>query len=221
MAEPTLVFSFSHDSAGDTPWGFNGGIEEDPNKNGWRGIDPSTDLVVFTGGGILGSLPVPTVASGTRDATIRPAVASYVIPQTYVEQGPNMYIAQHAGHNVNRYAMAVHVRGHMTSDLYLEAWDDNSFSTINLEILTGTPESGGDSYVNAIRTTYVEPPWHPGWSGADAPAAFLRGVENRVGLGNFSTVTDQTLYYNIYIRLETDCSTFHVFPVLGFRYLYT
>jgi len=220
MAEPELIFAFSHDSAGDTPWGFNGGNEESPNKNGFMGITPATDLVVFTGGGILGSLPTPTTISGHRDATIRPATTSYVIPQTYVEKD-QMYICQHVGYNNNRYAMAVHIKGHMTSDLYLEAWDDNTFSTTNLEILTGTPNSLSDSLISAIRTTYSEPPWYPGWDGTTDGAAFLRGVEHRVGLNNTSTITDSTVYYNIYIRLQTDCSTFHVTPVLGFRYLYT
>jgi len=158
--------------------------------------------------------------SGTRDATIRPSVASYVIPQTYIEKD-QMYIAQHVGHNVNRYAMGVYIKGHMTSDLYLEAWDDNSFSTTNLEVLTGTANSGGNSFINAIRTTSVEPPWNPYWDGNDDGAAFLRGVTYRVALNNSSTITDSTVYYNIYVRLETDCSTFHVLPVLGFRYLYT
>jgi hypothetical protein len=220
MAEPQLIFAFSHDSAGDTPWGFEGGNEENPNKNGWLEITPTTDLLVFTGGGILGTLPVPTVASGTRDATIRPSVTSYVIPQTYVEKDM-MYICQYTGHNVYRYAMGVYIKGHMTSDLYLEAWDDNSFSTTSLELLTGTSNSSNNSFINAIRTTSVEPPWHPGWNGLDDGAAFLRGVTNRIGLNNTSTITDSTVYYNIYVRLETDCSTFHVFPVLGFRYLYT
>ena len=220
MAEPQLVFAFSHDSAGDTPWGFEGGNEENPNKNGWLEITPATDLIVFTGGGILGTLPVPTVASGTRDATIRPSVSSYVIPQTYVEK-EQMYICQHVGRNTYRYAMGVYIKGHMTSDLYLEAFDSNDFSTTNLQLLTGTPNSNYNSYINAIRTTYVEPVWHPYWNGLDDGAAFLRGTEHRIGLNNTSTITNSTVYYNIYIKLETDCDTFHVFPVLGFRYLYT
>lgn len=220
MAEPELIFGFAHTTAGDTPWGFTGGNEEDPNKNGWQDITPATDMVVFTGGGILGSLPTPTCASGTRDATIRPSVTSYVIPQTFIEKDM-MYHACNTGHNTNRYAMGVYIKGHMTSDLYLEAWDDNSFSTTDLEMLTGTANSGGNSFINAIRTTSSEPPWNPGWSGSDTAAAYLRGSSSRIGLNNTSTITDSTVYYNIYVRLETDCSTFHAFPVLGFRYLYT
>jgi hypothetical protein len=225
MAEPILTFGFSHNSAGDTPWGYFG-IDNDPNMNGWMGITPATDLVVFTGGGILGTLPTPTTYSGARDATIKPSTASYVIPQTYVEKD-QMYIAQHVGHNTKRYAMGVYIYGHMTSDLYLEAWDDHSFSTTDLEILAGTTNSNNQSLVNAIRTTEVEPPWSNagspprGWDGSDVGAAYLRGVEQRVPLGNKVTLTDETVYYNIYIRLETDCSTFHATPVLGFRYLYT
>jgi len=219
MAEPILTFGFSHDSVGDTPWGFLGG-SNNPNTNGWMEINTATDLVVFTGGGIEGSLPVPTTTSGARDATIRPSTASYVIPQTYVEKD-QMYIAQHVGYNANRYAMGVYIEGHITSDLYLEAWDDHSFSTTDLEILAGTPNSSNQSFVNAIRTTDTEPPWSPGWNGGDVGAAYLRGTANRVRLGNKVTLTNETVYYNIYIRLETDCSTFHATPVLGFRYLYT
>ena len=131
-----------------------------------------------------------------------------------------MYICQHAGHNVHRYAFGVYIKGHMTSDLYLEAFDSNDFSTTDLQLLTGTPNSNFNSYINAIRTTYSEPPWHPGWSGLDDGAAFLRGTEHRVGLNNSSTITDSAVFYNIYVRLETDCDTFHSFPILGFRYLY-
>ena len=220
MAEPRVSFGFNHNSAGDTPWGFSGGNEEPLDKNGWKGINPSTDLIAITGGGILGTLPVPTVAKGTRDATIRPSITSYVIPQIYVEKTDMMYICQHAGHNVHRYAFGVYIKGHMTSDLYLEAFDSNDFSTTDLQLLTGTPNSNFNSYINAIRTTYSEPPWHPGWSGLDDGAAFLRGTEHRVGLNNSSTITDSAVFYNIYVRLETDCDTFHSFPILGFRYLY-
>lgn len=217
MAEPTLTFGFRHNAAGDTAWPFIGA--QPAETGGWKVIEPSTDLIVFTGGGILGTLPVPTTTSGSRDATIRPSVASYVIPQTYVEKD-QMYITP-AGHNTNRYVFGVRIDGTATSDLYLEAWDDNSFSTTDLEILTGTAASSGNSFVNAIRTTQVEPPWEPGWNGNSAGAAYLRGVTNRVALYNSSSITDATVYYNIYIRLETDCSTFHAQPVLGFRYLYT
>ena len=218
MAEPTLYFGYSHTSI-DTPWGWDG-IGE-PEINGWRLMTPSDSRLVFTGGGILGTLPVPTTASGTRDATIRPSVASYVIPQTYVESGDTMYICALAGHNVNRHAIGVFVDGTCTSDVYLEAFDDTSFSTTDLEVLTGTPNNGYKSFINAIRTTHSEPPWHPGWNGDDAAAAYLRGTGSRIGLDNSSQVTNKTVYFNIYIRLETDCSTFHAMPVLVLRYLYT
>jgi hypothetical protein len=221
MAEPELIFGFNHDSQNDTPWGFMGGYGDNTNVNGWMGIDPLNDLIVFTGGGILGTLPVPSCPRESRDATIRPSVTSYYIPQVYVEKEDQMYIAQNTGHYPRRYAMGVYINGHMTSDLYLEAWDDHTFTTTSLEVLSGTPNSGFNSYINAIRTTDVEPPWHPGWGGIDDGAAFLRGTESRVRLNNTSSITNKAVYYNIYIKLETDCSTFRVFPVLSFRYLYT
>jgi len=132
-----------------------------------------------------------------------------------------MYNVPLVGNTPNRYPLAVYVNGTCTSDIYLEAWDSNSFSTTDLEILTGTSNSGNNSLINAIRTTAVEPPWGPGWSGSDTGAAYLRGVEHRVGLNNASTVSNKAVYYNIYVRLQTDCSTFHVMPVLALRYLYT
>lgn len=217
MSEPTIVFAFNH-AGTDTPWSYQGLIGEPTNKDGYRAISPVTDLMVFTGGGILGSLPTPTTTSGSRDATIRPSNTSYVIPQLFIEQDI-MYIADLVGYNTNRYTMAVRVTGTATSDLYLESFDDNSMSSTDLEILSGTANSDNNSFINAIRTTSVEPP--SDWNGNSSGAAYLRGTEHHVALNNTATITDTTVYYNIYIRLETDCSTFHAQPVLSFRYLYT
>lgn len=218
MAEPTLKFIYNISNS-DVP--FNKYADPDPN---YRFLTPGSDLIVFTGGGIDDvdkGMGADTLAFGTRSATIRPATSSYVIPYTYVESGTTMYYVKKAGHNTNRYAFGVVISGTMNSDLYLEAWDDATFSTTNLPILVGTPNSGNNSYVNAIRTTHASPPWGPGWNGSSTGAAYLRGVTNRIGLNNSSTIVDSEVYFNIYIRLETDCSTFHNTPILGFRYLYT
>jgi hypothetical protein len=216
--EPVITFGYRHSNGTDLSWSYNG--TNDPETGGWKEMHPITDLVVFTGGGILGTLPTPTCASGTRDATIKPSQAPYVIPQCYVESGDTMYIT-YAGHNQNRYAFGVFVYGECSSDVYTECWDDNTFSTTDLELLQGTSNNGGVSCINAIRTTYTEPPWAPGWDGNSDGGAFLRGTESRVALGNSSTITDQALYFNIYVELPTDVGTFHATPVLAIRYLYT
>lgn len=217
MAEPEIVFAFNH-AGSDIPWSYQGLQSEETNKDGYRAISPATDLLVWTGGGILGQLPTPTTTSGSRDATIRPSVSPFVIPQLFVEQDI-MYHAALVGYNTNRYTMAVRITGTATSDLYLEAWDDNSLSTTNLEILTGTPNSGNNSFINAIRTTSTSPP--SDWNGNSSGAAYLRGTEHRVALNNTATITDSTVYYNIFVELPTDVSTWHVQPILAFRYLYT
>lgn len=217
MSEPTITFGFNH-SGSDVPWTYFGYDGEETNKDGYRAISPATDLMVFTGGGILGSLPTPTTTSGSRDQTIRPSVSSYVIPQLFVEQDI-MYFCALTGKNTNRYTMAVRITGTATSDIYLESFDDSSLSTTDLEILTGTPNSGNNSFINAIRTTAVEPP--SDWNGSSAGAAYLRGTEHRVALNNSATITDSTVYYNIYIELPTDVSTWHATPIISFRYLYT
>lgn len=214
--EPTITFAFNHSAVADTAWPYVG--TGDPNVGGYRTITPATDLMVFTGGGILGSLPTPTTTSGSRDATIRPSTSSYVIPQLFVEQD-QMYYAKFVGANTNRYAMAVRVGGTATSDLYLESFDDSSLSTTDLEILTGTPNSSNNSFINAIRTTSASPP--SDWNGASSGAAYLRGTNHRVALNNSVTITDSTVYYNIFIELPTDAGVWHINPVLAFRYLYT
>jgi hypothetical protein len=218
MAEPTLRFLYNK-STNDVP--FNKYATPDTN---YGFITPGVDLIVFTGGGIddvdkgMGS---STLVAGTRSSTIRPSSSSFVIPYTYVESGSSMYRVSLAGHNTNRYPFGVAISGTMNSDLYLEAWDNNGFSTFVLPVLSGTVNSGNESYVNAIRTTNNSPPWHPGWSGADSEGAYLRGTSDRIGLSGLSSITNSEVYFNVYIRLQTDCSTFHNTPVFGFRYLYT
>jgi len=222
MAEPYLKFVYNHSDT-DTPYDFVTG-----NSN-WREITPGVDSVIFTGGGIddfdegISNLAFDTLASGTRSPTIRPAVTSFVIPYVFMESGSLMYRIPLVGHNTNRYVFGVSVSGTIQGNCYLEAWDDFSFSTVSLPVLSGTSNSSNESYVNACRTTDASPPWAPGWGGGDTNCSFLRGDGDRLGLAT-TPVTDiqnEMLFFNIYIRLETDSPTFHNTPVFGFRYLYT
>ena len=226
MAHPTLHFLYNTGTT-DLAYGGSGQAVGDWRKmNTVVGTGQVLDTMVFTGGGILGVLPVPTVASGTRDATIRPSLSSYVIPQTYIEDFTTMYNVPMAGfggalYSQYRYVFCVYVEGLIVSDLYLEAWDDITFSTYSSEVLQGTANSSNKSFVNAIRTTNSEPPWHPEWSGDDSEAEYLRGSTECLSLKNSSVISDEALYFNIYIRLETDCTTFHNQCCFCFRYLYT
>lgn len=218
MSEPTLKFVYNTNTVDTNPYTFFG------SNPLWNEIAPGGDVVIFTGGGIddtglnMGDATLP---AGTRSPTIKPSVTSYVIPYVYVESGSTMYYVPLAGQNINRYAFGVSISGTIDGDLYLEAWDDNSFSTYDLPVLSGTSDSSYESYVNAIRTTNQSP--SPTWDGNDTGAAFLRGQSDRVGLGTppVTDLTNEVVFYNIYIRLETDAPTFHNTPVLAFRYLYT
>ena len=228
MAEPYLKFVYNH-STTDTPYDFVAG-----NSN-WREITPGVDTVIFTGGGIddfiegVSDLSQDTLASGTRSPTIRPAVTSFVIPHIFVESGSLMYRVPLAYHNDKRFVFGVSVSGTIEGNCYLEAWDDYSFSTFGSAVLSGTANNSYESYVNARNTTPdpADGPVYPSlsypWDGNTTDAAFLRGDSSRVGLG-FPPVTsifNDMLFFNIYIRLETDSPTFHNTPVFGFRYLYT
>lgn len=224
---PTIYFLYNTGTT-DTPYPYEY-VEPGTSTGDWVSI-AGTELVnytmVFTGGGIENLCPVPTCASGTRDATIKPTLQSYVIPQTYIEDSTTMYNVPMAGFGGTlyapfRYVFGLHVDGETTSDIFLESYDDFSFSTTNLEVLQGTSNSGGNSFINAIRTTDASPPWHPQWSGSDSAGAYLRGTDGRLRLKNSSSIANEAVFFNIYIRLETDCSVFINKPALSFRYLYS
>lgn len=227
MALPTIYFLYNK-GINDTPYPYEY-IEPGTSIDDWVSIS-GTELVnytmVFTGGGIEGLLPTPTCTSGTRDATIKPTLTSYVIPQVYMEDSTIMTNIPMAGFGgiLNapfRYVFGLYIDGETTSDIFLEAWDDFTFSTTSLEVLQGTALSGGNSFINAIRTTDTAPPWNPGWSGEDSAAAYLRGVEGRLRLKNTSSVANEPVYFNIFIRLYPDCTVFHNTAAISFRYLYS
>jgi hypothetical protein len=234
MAEPYLRFIYNH-SNNDAAYDFYTGNQGSSN---WLQITPGVDKVIFTGGGIddwnphlIGDETQMTLASGSRSPTIRPAVTSYIIPHVFVESGSTMYRVPSASNlgtpNTKAYAFGVSVSGTIEGQLYLEAWDDFSFSTFADEVLTGSPNSSNESHVNAINTDAAKAsnggvmpyPWNGGTTGG----AYLRGDSDRVAFqGTLLThITDEVVFFNVYIRLETDSVTFHNTPVFGFRYLYT
>jgi len=226
MAEPILSFLYNTAVGTDTAYGGWGGA------NGtWRLMSTVTssgtpDVLVFTGGGINAALATPTATFGLREATLRPIIGTLVIPQTYIEsQDDNiMYNVPNAGKNDKIHVFGVYVDGEITSDLYLEAWDDNSFSTTTSPVLVGTA-SAPYSMINAIRynSAYDTAPsasWHGTTYSGTERSANLKGYDNRVRLaGDDSTITDN-LYYNMYLDLPYDAALFHGTPVISFRYLY-
>ena len=132
-----------------------------------------------------------------------------------------MYNVALAGKNTNRYVFGVYVDGEITSDLYLEAWDDDSFATTTSPVLAGTT-AYPQSMINAIRTTASGAA--AGWTGATASGTsqsnYLRGYDNRVRLAGDDSSINETLYYNMYVSLPYDAGLFHGTPIIGFRYLY-
>ena len=168
-------------------------------------------IVVFTGGGI--DTVVEGDAPGTRSATVKPESGSLVVPWTFVEQEV-MHSVPLAGPHNYRYVFAVEVIGTTTSDIYLEAWDDITHTTTDLPIFVGTPGNGYLSMIHAVSTTND----YPGdfWVGT-----CIRGYDSRVALAGVTSITDTTLYFNIYVEIPYDCSTFINTPILSLRYLYS
>ena len=226
MAAPSL--SFIYNTGADTVYSGTGGADGD-----WRVIDVAgvPDLKIFTGGGIQGTLPVPTTAAGSRDATVRPSTGSYVVPQIYIEDtsGGIMYHVPLASGNpnTNRYVFGVYVDGTITSDLYLEYWDDNTFSSTDSPVLSGTVSNSNVSMVNAIRTTHAAPPgsWYGGTATHDGKsydsASYLKGFNDKLRLMGEDSVVNEAVYFNMYLRIPYDTELFHETPVEAYRYLYS
>lgn len=219
MSEPLLSFIYNKSNS---DVAYTGTGEPDSNWNVMT-LSGTADTIVFTGGGINQFLPTPTAAFGSREATMRPVVGTYIVPQTYVESTINniMTNVPLAGKNTNRYVFGAYIDGYIASDLYLEAWDDNNFTTIALPIVSGTAVYPY-SMINAISTTSGSPP--SGWTGATSSgtgaSAYLAGYDYRVKLKGSDSATNEAVYFNIYISLPYDAPYFHNQPVLSFRYLY-
>ncbi len=217
MSEPILSFIYNH-SETDSPYGGTGTAYGD-----WKVINTNTpsDIKVYTGGGIHQSLEVPTAVYGRREATIKPATGIYPVPQIYIEstQDNIMYHVPLASGqpNGNRYVFGVYIEGEMTSDLYLEMWDDDTFSTTNIPTLSGSINYP-HSIFNAIKTTNSPPV--SDWSGSSANATYLAGYTNRLGLKGSDLISNETLYFSIYAAIPWDLEFTHDTPIEGYRYLY-
>jgi len=226
MVAPTLYFLYNI-TTNDIPYTGTGS----PNSQ-WKLVTISgaqPDIKVFTGGGINNGLTTPTAPYGSRDATIRPLTGRLPIPQTYIETVSDniMYNVPLAGRTTNRYVFGVYVKGQITSDLYLEAWDNANFTTYGLPVLSGTNDYP-DSMVNAIATTNQTPITN--WTGTTLSGGWLmpvsgtgvclRGSDSRLRLKGSDSINNETLYYNMYIHLPYDAELFHNQPVEAFRYLY-
>ena len=128
--------------------------------------------------------------------------------------------------NTNRYVFGVYVDGTITSDLYLEYWDDDTFTTTDLPVISGSV-SYPYSMINAIRTTHAAPPgsWNGGTAIHDgksfASAAYLKGFNNKLRLMGEDSVANEPVYFNMYVRIPYDCPLFHNTPVEAYRYLYS
>jgi len=221
MSEPILSFLYNI-SDSDTPYYGGGG-----SYGNWREMSVSStisgvvDTKVYTGGGIHQCVETPTAVFGRREATIRPSGGVMPIPQIYIES-TNDNIMYHvtlaSGQpNVNRYVFGVYVDGLMTSDLYLEMWDDNTFSTATLPTLVGTVNYE-HSIFNAIRTSDAAPAVD--WNGGNMGAEYLQGYAYRLGLKGSDLIQNETLYYSMYAAIPWDLEFTHDQPVEGYRYLY-
>jgi len=216
MAEPTISFLYNYGNS-DVAYSGTGSPDGD-----WKVIDltGTPDKKIYTGGGILGFLSTPTEVYGTRDATIKPNAGTYVVPQVYIESTNDniMYNVPLAtsNPNTNRYVFGAYVNGLAASDLYIEMWDDDTFSTTDLPTLSGSVNYPYSMF-NCIKTTNDAPPG--GWTGATASGAYLAGA-TRLGLRGASSVQDEAVYFNMYVRLPYDTALFHNQPVETYRYLY-
>jgi len=226
MSEPNLTFLYNYSEV-DSPYSGSGGP-----SGTWKeiylatGSGISPDKKIYTGGGIHQSLPVPIATYGSREATIRPVTGQYPVPQIYIESELNnvMYHVPLASGqpNTNRYVFGVYIDGLITSDLYLEMWDDLTFSSHSLPTLSGSEEYPY-SVFNAIRTTNTAP--LTGWNGSTASGianggVCLAGYTNRLRLKGVDNIQNEAVYYSMYATIPWDLVFTHDQPVETYRYLY-
>lgn len=222
MSEPTLSFLYNY-SETDAAYAGSGG----PNGD-WKEIQLATgsginsDTKVYTGGGIHQSLPTPTATYGSREATLRPVAGLYSVPQIYIESdGDNImyHVPLASGQpNTNRYVFGVYIDGQTESDLYLEMWDDVTFSTTDIPTLSGSVNYPHSCF-NAIRTTAGAPP--SSWTGASTDAEYLAGYNNRLRLKGSDSIQNEAVYFSMYAAIPWDLEFTHDTPVEAYRYLYT
>jgi hypothetical protein len=214
MAHPTITLLYNS-TVNDVEYPFSAGGNSDGTFYPVIAVSGSatgSGIIVFTGGGIddiFDGYP-----KGSRSATIRPETGSTVVPKTFIEQEV-LHQVPLAGPLDKRYVFAIHVDGTTTSELYLEAWDNENHVTCDSPVLSGTNYNGNVSMIRVITTTSG----YPGttWSGTP-----LRGYESRIGLyGNQYGFTNEVLYFNVYISIPFDTITFVSTPVLSLRYLYS
>lgn len=223
MSAPNLSFFYNTSSSGIPYTGIGDEVGT------WKRIILTTtsgmqpDRVVFTGGGLNESVETPTAVYGRREATLRPNTGTLVIPQTFVESETDniMRNVPLAGKNANRYVFCVYVDGYMASDLYLEAWDNNSFNSTILPTLSGS-FNYPYSMFNALSTTsgtHVSD-WDGTTYESTQKSGRIAGYNPRVRLKGVDEIQDEAVYYNIYVQLTWDMPLTHDQPILGFRYLY-
>jgi hypothetical protein len=226
MSEPKLTFLYNSTTT-DTAYTGSGAADSQWKIITLSGATP--DKKVFTGGGINNGLQVPESPLHSRDATIRPLSGRLVIPQVFIEStyDNKMVNVPLAGSNDGQHVFAIYVDGEVTSDLYVEYWDDTNFNTYDFPVLSGTI-TYSDSMVNAIATTSGSPPSN--WKGVTLPEGWmmpptgsgvcLRGSDSRLRLKGTDSVIDEALYYNMYVSLPYDSPLFHNQPIEAVRYLY-
>lgn len=222
MSEPILTFLYNYSEI-DAPYTGSGGPVGD-----WKEIQLATgsgisaDTKVYTGGGINQALPTPTATYGSREATLRPTIGVYPVPQIYIESASDVimyHVPLASGQpNTHRYVFGVYIDGLTESDLYLEMWDDVTFSTTEIPTLSGS-STYAHSCFNAIRTTDSPPPSM--WDGSSADAVYLAGYENRLRLKGADSITNEAVYYSMYAAIPFDLEFTHDRPVEAYRYLYT
>lgn len=222
MSEPILTFLYNYSDT-DIAYGGTGGEYGE-----WKAIKLATgsgisaDVKVYTGGGIHQSLATPTEVFGRREATLKPVTGLYPVPQIYIESAEDMimyHVPLASGQpNSNRYVFGVYIDGEIESDLYLEMWDDITFSTTNIPTLSGSI-SYPHSCFNAIRTTDTSP--DAMWTGASTNAEYLAGYNHRLRLKGVDNIINETVYYSMYVAIPWDLVFTHDTPVETYRYLYT
>ncbi|HUV84071.1 MAG TPA: hypothetical protein VMV86_00085 [Methanosarcinales archaeon] len=184
-------------------------------------LDLANDKLIWSAGStaVIDGADTPTSNELDEAATIittSPVEIAYLFLLDFSDTGVELKEIDNAGSGNFQHVLNLSFDGATTTEPTLEAWDDNTHSSANLNVLgSGTP---ANSMIKAVLTTAGVP--GAGWLGTPIAGAALPNVlQLNAGAGALVGATE------IYINLKVDVpanhpNPFSETPVLTCRYTY-
>ncbi len=181
-------------------------------------LDLTNDKFIWSDGSsaVADGQDTPTDAELNEASPLVPTSSDYEVPKMflldYSATGQELKEIFLAGSGNNRYVLRFEFDAPTATEPTLEAWDDNTHSTNNLNCLGAG--NGANSYIRVVRTTDGAP--GASWSGSPISGASYKSLMNG-GAGALGSGS-HTIYYNIKVVIPVGATPSAETPVLTVRY---